>query len=74
MENKDEVTRKKTRKTTPTKPKKVIEPELPLVKPEKKKELERFWSSITIDNIHLLSDEDYESYRRWVYKKKKVKD
>lgn len=74
MENKDEVTQKKTRKTTSTKPKKVIEPELPLVKPEKKKELERFWSSITIDNIHLLSDEDYESYRRWVYKKKKVKD
>jgi hypothetical protein len=43
----------------------------PLVRPTKKKELEAFWNSINIDNLHLLTDEDYEAYRRFVDKKEK---
>ena len=49
-------------------------PVVPLVKPEKKKELEAFWSSIKLDNIHLLTEEDYGCYRRWVNKKEKRQD
>jgi hypothetical protein len=41
-------------------------------KPEKKKELIKFWSNITLDQLNLLSEEDYECYRRFIAKRKKV--
>lgn len=42
-----------------------------VIKPEKKKDLIKFWNSISLDQVLNLSDEDYECYRRFIAKKQR---
>jgi hypothetical protein len=46
----------------------------PLEIPKNKKELEKYWSTLTIEVLNQFDEDVYAMYRRWCFKKKAKED